>query len=108
MTTKFDRYFENQMADPQMRSLVEKEIASLDIGIQITKLRRKRSLNQTELAARAHMSTPKISNLETKPANVQLDTLIRVADALDARLEVRIIEDKNKKSRRATAGAQGD
>jgi hypothetical protein len=55
------------------------------------------------------MSGSNISNLEARPANVQLDTLIRVADALDAHVEVRIVEDKhrkNKNAKRAAAGAE--
>lgn len=31
--TKFDHYFEKQMADPEMRSLVEKEMKSIDDSI---------------------------------------------------------------------------
>jgi len=107
MTTRFDRYFENQMKDPRMRDLVEKELASLDIGMQIAKLREKRGLNQTQLAARAQMSGPKVSNIERRPANVQLDTLIRLCRALGARLEVRLVEKKNNGNRRRRAAAAG-
>jgi len=103
---RFDRYYRSQMEDPAMRELVEKELASLEIGVQIAKLRAKHRLNQTQLAARARMSAPKVSRIESKPANVQLDTLIRLAQALGARLEVRLVEGKEgpRRSRRA-AGA---
>ena len=87
-----------------MRELVEKELASLEIGVQIAKLRAKHRLNQTQLAARAHMSAPKVSRIESTPANVQLDTLIRLAQALDARVEVRLVEDK-RRSRKHAVGA---
>lgn len=107
MTTRFDRYFENQMTDPQMRELVENELASLDIGVQIAKLRQEKSLNQTQLAARAHMSGPKVSKIETGGANVQLDTLIRIANALGTRLVVRFVKGKSNRrnARYAAAGA---
>jgi transcriptional regulator with XRE-family HTH domain len=107
MTTRFDRYFENQMTDPQMRELVESELASLDIGVQIAKLRQELSLNQTQLAARAHMSGPKVSKIETGAANMQLDTLIRIANALGTRLEVRFVKGKSnrRKARYATTGS---
>jgi transcriptional regulator with XRE-family HTH domain len=82
------------MEDSTMRELVKKELANLEIGVQIAKLRAKHRLNQTQLAARARMSTPKVSQIENKPANVQLDTLIRLAQALGARLEVRLVEEK--------------
>jgi transcriptional regulator with XRE-family HTH domain len=87
------------MEDSAMRELVEKELASLDIGVQIAKLRAKHRMNQTQLATRARMSAPKVSRIESKPANVQLDTLIRLAQALGARLEVRLVEEKGKSMR---------
>ena len=101
---RLDRYYRNQMEDSRMRELVEKELASLEIGVQIAKLRAKHRLNQTQLAARAHMSAPKVSRIESTPANVQLDTLIRLAQALDARVEVRLVEDK-RRSRKHAVGA---
>jgi HTH-type transcriptional regulator/antitoxin HipB len=104
---RFDRYYRAQLESPHLRELVEKELASLEIGVQIARLRAKHRLNQTQLAALAHMSAPKISRIESTPANVQLDTLIRLAQALGARLEVRLVEEKarSQRSRRAAAGA---
>ena len=96
---RFERYYDSQMEDSAMRDLVEKELASLNIGVQIAKLRAKHRLNQTQLAARARMSAPKVSRIESQPANVQLDTLIRLAQALGARVEVRLVEGKEKKRR---------
>jgi transcriptional regulator with XRE-family HTH domain len=84
-----------------MRGMVEKELASLKIGVQIAQLRAKHRWNQTELAARARMSAPKVSRIESGPANVQLDTLIRLAQALGARVEVKLVEEKSK-GRRAS------
>jgi transcriptional regulator with XRE-family HTH domain len=103
---RFDRYYRTQMEDSVMRQLVEKELAGLEIGVQIAKLRAKHRMNQTQLAARARMSAPKVSRIESKPANVQLDTLIRLAQALGARLEVRLVEEKerSRRPRRAAAG----
>ncbi|PYV95211.1 MAG: hypothetical protein DMG89_22670 [Acidobacteria bacterium] len=99
---RFERYYRSQMEDSTMRELVEKELASLEIGVQIAKLRAKHRLNQTQLAARARMSAPKVSRIESRPANVQLDTLIRLAQALGARLQVRLVEkQKDGRSRRS-------
>ena len=99
---RFERYYRSQMEDSTMRELVEKELASLEIGVQIAKLRAKHRLNQTQLAARARMSAPKVSRIESRPANVQLDTVIRLAQALGARLQVRLVEkQKDGRSRRS-------
>jgi hypothetical protein len=48
------------MKDPRTKDLAEKELANLDIGAQTAKLREKRGLNQTQLAARAQMPEPKV------------------------------------------------
>jgi hypothetical protein len=45
--TNWDRYFQKQMSDPKMRGLIEKEIESLRVGIQIARLRQKKNLSQT-------------------------------------------------------------
>ena len=105
---RFERYYRTQMEDSEMREMVEKELAGLEIGVQIAKLRAKHRMNQTQLAARARMSAPKVSRIESKPANVQLDTLIRLAQALGARLEVRLVEEKgeSRRPRRALAGGR--
>jgi transcriptional regulator with XRE-family HTH domain len=104
---RFDRYYRTQMESPLTRELVKKELAGLEIGVQIARLRAKQRLNQTQLAARARMSAPKVSRIESQPANVQLDTLIRLARALGARLEVRLVEEKqrNRRPRRTSVGA---
>lgn len=94
MANRFDRYFQGQMEDPEMREMIEQELANLQIATQIAKLRAKRRLNQTQLAARARMSAPKVSKLENTATNVELRTLIRLAKALGAHVEVKIVENR--------------
>ena len=40
-TTNWDLYFQKQMGDPQMRSLIEEELKALRVGAQIAKLRQR-------------------------------------------------------------------
>jgi len=77
-----------------MRELVEKELASLDIGVQIAKLRAKHRLNQINWRSRPHECSRCPELRARRPS--QLDTLIRLAQALGARLEVRLVEEKEK------------
>lgn len=63
----------------------------LDIVDQIIALRRKRRMTQRELAAKVGTQQPSIARLERKRQTTDLHFLRRVADALDARLEVRLI-----------------
>ncbi len=91
MANRLDRYYERQMQDPEIRDLFEKEIANLEIGIQIARLREKQNLNQTQLAARAGMNASKISRIETAPNNVTLNTLARLARALNTRVKIAFV-----------------
>lgn len=87
--TNWDRYLAEQMADSKFKALVEKELADLQIGIEIAKLRQTRGLSQTELAVLVGTSGPDISRLERGNANPTLRTLSKIASALGAKLEVR-------------------
>jgi len=101
MATRWSNYYARQLQDPEMRGLVEKELASLNVGIQIARLREQLGLSQTQLAARAGMSAPKISVLECSPKDAKLSTLIRIARALGLDLKVEFVQVKSGGSRRA-------
>lgn len=88
---RLDRYIARQMQDPEMRDLVEKEVAALEVGIQIAQLREALKMNQTQLAARAGMNASKISKIESSPRNVTLNTLTRLALALNRRIKIDFI-----------------
>jgi transcriptional regulator with XRE-family HTH domain len=88
---RLDRYIERQMQDPEFRDLVEKEVAALQVGIQIARLREALKMNQTQLAARAGMNASKISKIENSPKNVTLNTLTRLALALNRRIKIDFI-----------------
>jgi transcriptional regulator with XRE-family HTH domain len=95
---RLDRYIERQMRDPEFRDLVEKEIAALELGIQIARLREALKMNQTQLAARAGMNASKISKIESSPRNVTLNTLTRLAVALNRRIKIDFIPATDRKA----------
>jgi transcriptional regulator with XRE-family HTH domain len=88
---RLDRYIARQMQDPEFRDLVEKEVAALEVGIQIARLREALKMNQTQLAARAGMNASKISKIESSPKNVTLNTLTRLAMALNRKIKIDFI-----------------
>jgi transcriptional regulator with XRE-family HTH domain len=102
--TRFQRYYEKQMQDEKMKDFIEKEIANLDIGIRLAKLRAGQHFNQTQLAARAGMNASKISKIESSPANLTLGTLARLADALGATVKIEFVRKKNKTRQLQVAG----
>lgn len=88
--TNWDRYFQSQMQDAELRTLVETERAALAIGHRLATLRRKRKLSQTQVAAALRMSPATISRLEHNAHNVTIETLLKVARALGAALDIRV------------------
>ena len=82
--TSWDRYFQKQMGDPEMKRLVEEELKALRVGVELARLRQRKGLSQTQLAARVGMSAPNISRIEGSPAhNLTLGTMVKLFGALD-------------------------
>ena len=94
MTSRWKHFYGKQMEDERLRELLETELENLQLGVQIAKLRAAENLSQTKLAARAEMSAPKISAMENEPRNLMIGTLIRVAHALDSRVEIKLVRRK--------------
>lgn len=83
-TTNWDRYYRAQMRDPELQQLVDDELKALRVGAQLARLRERRRLSQTRLAALAGMSAPNVSRIESSPGqNLTLGTLVRLARALN-------------------------
>lgn len=82
-----------------MKNLIERELAVLRLGTTIARIREKRKLTQTQLAAKAGMSASKISAIESGPKNVELSTLIRIASALGYRFVPEFVPAKTGKRR---------
>ncbi|MDE3179048.1 MAG: helix-turn-helix transcriptional regulator [Acidobacteriota bacterium] len=94
MRSRWTRYYNRLMENPETKEQIEKELQSLELGIQIARLRQKQGLNQTQLAARAGMNASKVSVIENSPQNMRLDTLLRLARALNGKLKVELIPEK--------------
>jgi transcriptional regulator with XRE-family HTH domain len=100
LATRWDRYFDRQMEDPAMKDLIERELAVLRLGAAIAKMRAKRKLTQTQLAALAGMSASKISAIESSATNVEVATLIRIAGALGYQFKPKFVPTKSNKHAR--------
>lgn len=55
---------------------------------ELIELRKSKGLTQRELAKAANLAQPAIARLESKAAIPQLDTLLKVANALNCELEL--------------------
>ena len=84
--------------DPTAEKNFYRELFKLRIGAQIRELRRKKGLNQAELAKLVGTSQSTIARLEN-PDNFSysLKTLLKIAEALDMELVISFREKKYKK-----------
>lgn len=82
-----DSYLAEQMQDPEFRAAYE----ALKPAYQIARLRILRGLTQEQLAEKVGTKQPSIARLESGRSRPSLDFLQRVAEALDAQVEIRIV-----------------
>ena len=77
------------LKDAKFRKGYEEELEKLRIVDALIRLREHRGLTQTQLARRIGVSQPFIAKLESGEAhNFRLETLVKLAVALDSELEV--------------------
>ncbi len=94
MKTAWDKYLDQQLADPAIRQAYEEETKLLSIGMQLAKQRKRKGLTQAELARKMGTSTPQLSRTERRPENVNMRTLIRYAEAVGMSLDIRLVAKK--------------
>ncbi len=86
-----DVFFDEQMKNPGFRRAYEELEPEFAIIKQIIELRIKRQMTQAQLAKRIGTRQPSIARLEARGKTTDLNYLQRVAKALDARVEVRLV-----------------
>ena len=76
---------------PAFQAQVEEELAAINVAQDLVALRESRGLSQMQLATRLGITQSAIAQLESaQPKNVELRTLVRVAAALGAHVDVSI------------------
>jgi len=76
---------------PTFQAQVEEELAAINVAQDLVALRESRGLSQAQLADRLGITQSAIAQLESaRPKNVELRTLVRVATALGAHVDVSI------------------
>lgn len=87
------------MKNPAFRRAYDELEPEFAIIRQIIDLRLRRKMTQTELARRAGTPQPSIARLESRGQVKNLDYLQRIAKALNARVEVRLVPREARRSR---------
>lgn len=78
----------------EFKTIARRRLAQLDLAQDIIKRRKKLGLSQTELARRAGITQALVSRIETGNfKNCEINTLVRIAAALEARYDFRLVAD---------------
>jgi DNA-binding XRE family transcriptional regulator len=85
--TSFKDWQTEQLKDPEFVAAFRE----LEPGYQIARLRIQRGLTQAQLAEMVGTRQPSIARLENGNSIPSLSFLMRIADALDARVELHLI-----------------
>lgn len=80
----------SRLRDPGFRKGYEEELEKLRVVDTLIQLRERRGLTQAALARRIGVSQPFIAKLESgETHNFSLETLVKLAVALDSNLEIK-------------------
>ena len=92
-----DRLIEKALKiDPSLKEGMEKAGRAWDIAFQMYDLRKKIGITQTQLAKLVKTSQSNIARIESADyTGYTLKTLEKVANALKARIEIKIVPEKN-------------
>jgi DNA-binding XRE family transcriptional regulator len=99
----FDAFLAQEMKDPAFARKYEALGPEFEIISQLIALRNKRKLTQAQLAKRVGTKQPSIARLEKQAQAGNLAFLQRVASALGARIEVRLVPHEASRSTRITS-----
>jgi transcriptional regulator with XRE-family HTH domain len=95
MTQKNSSSFEDLFAeiekDPGFRKEYRRQKPYYDLVLEIVRRRRQLGLTQKELAAKAGTHQSSISRIESGEHDIQLSTLIQIAEALEATVDVKLV-----------------
>lgn len=84
----FDDYLKEQLKNPEFRKYYDYYGRQLEIAYQILKLRKKKKISQAELAKKIGTKQSNIARIEAGQQNFSIDTLEKIAEALNCQLKV--------------------
>ena len=86
-----DEFWDEQMQDPEFVAALQEVEPEFQAAREVLRLRLAAGLTQKELAERVGTQQASISRLERASYKPNLGFLQRVAEALNARLEIRLV-----------------
>jgi ribosome-binding protein aMBF1 (putative translation factor) len=84
----FDDILREQMRSKKFRDEFYKEIARLELAVQLRKMRQAKKMTQKNVAEKANMPQSVVARLESGTHSVSVDTLSRVAHVLGKKIRL--------------------
>jgi len=86
------RQFEKELITerPQLEEMIASDLAELQLSEQLRKIRKDAGLTQKAVAERMHVTRSYVAQLEGKPQNITLATLLKYARAVGAQFKVTV------------------
>ena len=104
----FEEWLKTSLAeDPALAARVERRLAEMRIEQDLVALRETRGLTQAQLGKMLGISQPAVARMEAEGGNLELRTLVRAADALGARLEIRLVSARQSTPAHRLGGERG-
>jgi DNA-binding XRE family transcriptional regulator len=84
----FKTHLNKKLKNPGFKAGFEREKRLLAVTIELAQLRRKKHMSQRDLASKANVPQQEISNIEQGKRNITLNTLEKIANGLDADIDI--------------------
>jgi transcriptional regulator with XRE-family HTH domain len=102
-----DDLIAGQLADPAFRAEWERTALARAVALRLVRYRAEHNLSQRDLAKRLDMEQPQVARLERGDVNPTLETLMRLAGALEIEFTIDV-RPTNRKARLVTQRAQDE
>jgi len=84
----FDEVLKKELKDPEFKRGFELEKKKLEISLDIIELRKQKRISQAKLADKIGLKQSAIGRIETGEQNLTIETLQKIASALNKKLVV--------------------
>ena len=84
----FQIYLRKQLKDPEFKKHYDEYGKQLEIAYQVLQLRKKKNISQSQLAKKIGTKQSNVARMESGQQNFSTDTLEKIADALNCRLNI--------------------
>jgi len=88
MFIDFDEVLKEKLKNPKFKKLYDEYGRQLEISYQILQLRKKRKISQAQLAKKIGTKQSNIARIEAGQQNFSINTLKKIAEALNCQLKV--------------------